>query len=169
MKMKRMKKSAALFLTIILFAGMTGRHVFENIKEVKSTAEQNVSNQPMYLLHDEELNDLEIDFLAYVKTEGQKAAGEFFIPVRKPGTFLSYKPKGRLKIAGAASMVPMMEKMAEEYMKLNPNAVIFVKTSSTDKGFMETFQKKCNFGMASRKLKDYEKTLLEREMIAKRK
>lgn len=167
MKMKNIRISAALFLTIILFAGMTGRYVFENIKAQKVTG--NTSNQPLYLLHDGDLDDLEIDFLAYVKTKGQKIAGESFIPVHKTRTFLSYQPKGELKIVGAASMAPMMEKMAEEYMRLNPNAKISVKVSNTTQGFMKTFKKECNFGMASRELKDYEKTLLECEMTAKTK
>ena len=162
MKMKSISKSAALFLTIILFAGMTGQYALKNIRT------NSTSNQPLYLVHDENLNDLEIDFLAYVKTEGQKIAGKSFQPAKKVSKFLSYQPKGEIKIVGDASMALMMENMAEEYMKINPNAKVTVKKSNTDKGFMDTFQKKSNFGMASRQLKDYERELLKDEIIAKR-
>lgn len=124
-------------------------------------------SRSFHLVYTGKLSDLEQDFLSYVKSQGQKIVGDSYVSIYKAGNFLSWKPKGTLKINGSTSVVPLMKQLAEEYMKQNPNAKVEISASDSTEGINHAMEHKCNFGMVSRELKDYEKELLNDEVIAK--
>ena len=123
-------------------------------------------SRSFYLAYSGKLTDLEQDFLTYIHSAGQEIVGKSFVPIAKSSTFLSNKASGEIKITGSTSVAPLMEELAEEYMKLNPNAVIQVIASDSSDGLTKAMSSECDFGMSSRELKDYEKELLDYEVIA---
>ncbi|MGN1146990.1 MAG: substrate-binding domain-containing protein [Lachnospiraceae bacterium] len=124
-------------------------------------------DRAFYLAYCGKLTELEQDFLTYVHGAGQEIVGQSYVPIAKSNTFLSNKADGTILIAGSTSIAPLMEELAAAYMKLNPNAEIVVEQSDSSDGLTRAMSGTCDFGMSSRELKDYEKELLEYEMIAK--
>ncbi|HRR36282.1 MAG TPA: substrate-binding domain-containing protein, partial [Clostridia bacterium] len=66
------------------------------------------------------------------------------------------KPSGKVTVAGSSSVTPVMEKLKEAYIKLNPNAVIEINQSDSTTGVNSALDGICDIGMASRALKDSE-------------
>ena len=132
---------------------------------------QNNAGYPLsrsfYLVWNGKLNDVEDDFMRYIRGAGQEIVSQSYTAVGKQSSFLSLKPKGKITVTGSTSVGPLLECLAEEYMKLNPKAVITVKQTDSSDGIRQTMQGKCNFGMSSRDLKDNEKEILDYESIAR--
>lgn len=123
-------------------------------------------SRSFYLVYTGKLSELEQDFLTYVHGAGQELVEKSYVPVAKSSTFLSNKEKGRIEITGSTSVAPLMKELAQAYMELNPNAVItVVETDSTD-GINRAMAGECDMGMSSRDLEDYERELLDYEIIA---
>lgn len=120
-----------------------------------------------YLAHSGQLNDLEEDFLTYVHSAGQAVVAESFLPIAKNSSFLSNKEAGTIVIGGSTSVAPLMEKLADAYMKINSNADIVVQASDSSDGLTKAMSGELDFAMSSRELKDYEMELLDYEAIAK--
>lgn len=123
-------------------------------------------SRTFYLAYCGQLNELEQDFLTYIHGAGQAIVSESFIPVAKSSSFLSNKEKGTIKIGGSTSVAPLMEKLAEKYMELNPNAKITVEATDSGDGLNRAMTGELDLGMSSRDLKDYEMELLDYEAIA---
>ncbi len=123
-------------------------------------------SRSFYLAYNGKLSDLQQDFMTYIKSKGQAIVSEKYVAVSKSSSFLSNKAEGTLQIQGSTSVAPLMEELAIGYEKENSNASVeVVATDSTD-GLNQVMQEKCDFGMSSRELKDYEKELLDYETIA---
>ena len=59
-------------------------------------------------------------------------------------------------VAGSSSVTPVMEKLKEAYLAINPNATIEVQQSDSTTGMTSVMEGMCDIGMASRDLKDSE-------------
>ena len=132
---------------------------------------QNNAGYPLsrsfYLVWSGKLNDVEDDFMRYIRGAGQEIVSQSYTAVGKQSSFLSLKPKGKITVTGSTSVGPLLECLAEEYMKLNPKAVITVKQTDSSDGIRQAMQGKCDLGMSSRELKDNEKEILDYESIAR--
>lgn len=124
-------------------------------------------NRNFYLAYSGKLSELEKDFLTYVEGKGQEIVGENYQTVKKTTTFLSGKPKGTIKIGGSSSVASLMQELSDAYMQINPNAEITVVTTDSTNGLTGAMSGIYDLGMASRELKDYEKELLDYDVIAK--
>ncbi|MGN0377263.1 MAG: substrate-binding domain-containing protein [Suilimivivens sp.] len=135
------------------------------------TADVNDSKYPLsrafYLAYGGKLTELEQDFLIYVHGAGQEIIGKSYTQVAKSSTFLSNQAKGTITIGGSSSVYPLMKELAENYMAINPNAEITVSRSDSTDGLTGAMNGTYDLGMSSRELKDYEKELLDYEMIAR--
>lgn len=112
------------------------------------------------------LSDLEQDFLTYVTGKGQTIVSQSYVPAKNSTTFLSGQQTGTITIHGSTSAAPLLQELAAEYMSINPHATIVVTASDSTTGLNDAMQGICDFGMASRELKDYEKELLTYQVIA---
>lgn len=145
----------------------------ENVKSLNVEGRNPEENEKyplsrdFYLAYSGKLSDLERDFLTYVHGAGQEIVGKDYDTVAKSSSFLSNQSKGEITIEGSTSVAPLMEELAEAYKKLNKNAEITVTATDSTKGLTRVMEGKCNFGMSSRKLKDYEMELLDYESIAR--
>lgn len=123
-------------------------------------------SRPFCLAWSGTLSELEQDFLTYVLGSGQKIVEQSYVPVDNSTTFLSGQQEGTITIHGSSSAAPLLEELAEAYMEINPHAVIEVTASDSTSGLNDAMQGNCDFAMSSRELKDYEKELLDYEVIA---
>jgi len=117
---------------------------------------------------DDAITDLGKDFISYVMSaEGQAiVADNGYVASQTADAYAGSKPQGKLVIAGSSSVSPVMEKLAEAYQTLNPDAQIEIQTSDSTTGMTAAMDGSCEIGMASRALKEAETELLASVTIA---
>ena len=80
--------------------------------------------------------------------------------------FESNKASGKVVVAGSSSVTPVMEKLAEEYQKVNGGVTVEVQQSDSTTGMTSAIEGTCDIGMASRELSDDEASKLTATAIA---
>jgi phosphate transport system substrate-binding protein len=98
------------------------------------------------------------DFLDYILSDdGQTVVeGKGYVSLGGSGAYAGGGVSGKVTVAGSSSVSPVMEKLAEAYMALNPDVTIELQTSDSTTGMTSAAQGLCDIGMASRELKDSE-------------
>ena len=117
---------------------------------------------------DDAITDLSKDFIDYVMSaEGQAiVAANGYVASDSADAYAGSRPQGKLVIAGSSSVSPVMEKLAEAYQALNPDAQIEIQTSDSTTGMTAAVDGSCEIGMASRALKEAEAAQLTGVTIA---
>jgi phosphate transport system substrate-binding protein len=141
----------------------------DSVKAVKiDGADATVSNinngsykisRPFNIAVKEELPPVAQDFVNFILSDkGQKviAANKYIQVAAK--SYISSKASGKIVVAGSSSVSPVMEKLIEAYKSENPNAKIELQTSDSTTGVTNAINGTCDIGMASRSLKDSEKS-----------
>ena len=105
-----------------------------------------------------QVSEVAQDFIDYIlSSEGQKVVeSKGYIAVETKGSYKGTKPAGKIVVAGSSSVTPVMEKLKEEYLKLNTNAQIEVMLSDSTTGMNSAVEGICDIGMASRAVKSSE-------------
>ena len=141
---------------------------------VEATAENVKSgdyavSRPFNIAYKGELSDVAQDFVDYImSSDGQKIVSDNgYVTVSENAAYSGKKPSGKISVAGSSSVSPVMEKLAEAYQKVNTNAKVEIQTSDSSAGMQSAMGGTCDIGMASRDLKDEEKSALKVETIAK--
>ena len=103
-------------------------------------------------------SELTQDFISFIlSAEGQTVVAESYIMVDgNAQPFEGTMPSGRIVIAGSSSVTPVMEKLKEAYLLINPNASIEIQQSDSSAGMNSLISGTCDIGMASRELKEAE-------------
>lgn len=98
------------------------------------------------------------DFIDFIMSaDGQKIVEENgYIKVSENAAYSGSKPTGKIVAAGSSSVTPVMEKLKEAYLAINPNATIEVQLSDSTTGMTSAIDGICDIGMASREVKDSE-------------
>lgn len=116
-----------------------------------------------------EVSEAAQDFIDYIlSAEGQQiVSDEGYITIDDAApAFAGGQASGSVTAAGSSSVSPVMEKLAEAYMKLNGNVKIEIQTSDSTTGMTSAIDGVCDIGMASRELKDTEADKLTATVIA---
>lgn len=126
-------------------------------------------SRPFNIAYKGELSDVAQDFVDYImSSDGQKIVSDNgYVTVSENAAYSGKKPSGKISVAGSSSVSPVMEKLAEAYQKVNTNAKVEIQTSDSSAGVQSAMGGTCDIGMASRDLKDEEKSALKVETIAK--
>ncbi len=126
----------------------------ENIKNGTYTLAR-----PFNIATKEGLSEAAQDFVNYIMSaEGQQViADNKYIPLDDAPAYEGKQVSGKIVIAGSSSVTPVMQKLAEAYQVVNPNAEIEVQQSDSTTGMQSAIDGICDIGMASRDLKDSEK------------
>lgn len=126
-------------------------------------------SRPFNIAYKGELSDVAQDFVDYImSSDGQKIVSDNgYVTVSENAAYSGKKPSGKISAAGSSSVSPVMEKLAEAYQKVNTNAKVEIQTSDSSAGMQSAMGGTCDIGMASRDLKDEEKSALKVETIAK--
>ena len=115
-------------------------------------------SRPFNIATKDGLSDVAKDFIDYILSkEGQAVVEKSgYISAVSGEAYAGKKPSGKVTVAGSSSVTPVMEKLKEAYIKLNPNAVIEINQSDSTTGVNSALDGICDIGMASRALKDSE-------------
>lgn len=126
-------------------------------------------SRPFNIAYKGELSDVAQDFVDYImSSDGQKIVSDNgYVTVAENAAYSGKKPSGKISVAGSSSVSPVIEKLAEAYQKVNTNAKVEIQTSDSSAGMQSAMGGTCDIGMASRDLKDEEKSALKAETIAK--
>ena len=126
-------------------------------------------SRPFNIAYKGELSDVAQDFVDYImSSDGQKIVSDNgYVTVSENAAYSGKKPSGKISVAGSSSVSSVMEKLAEAYQKVNTNAKVEIQTSDSSAGMQSAMGGTCDIGMASRDLKDEEKSALKVETIAK--
>ena len=149
------------------------------IEGVDATVE-NIKNgsyavsRPFNIATKEGLSEVAADFVAYIMSaEGQAIVAEngYITVADDAAAYAGSAPAGNVVVAGSSSGTPVMEipaeaasensgrvmeKLAEGYQAVNPNATIEVQQSDSSTGMNMAMEGTCDIGMASRALKGSE-------------
>lgn len=103
------------------------------------------------------------DFVNFIMSDqGQKIVEKnkyISVDTNSAYTFKSSgKASGKVVVAGSSSVSPVMEKLIEAYKSVNPNVKIELQTSDSTTGITNAASGTCDIGMASRSLKETEKS-----------
>ena len=115
-------------------------------------------SRPFNIVTKDGLSEVAADFVKYIMSEdGQKVVEDNgYISQGNAGAFKAAGVKGKINIAGSSSVTPVMEKLKEAYVAVNPDVQIEVQQSDSTTGMTSAAEGVCDIGMASRELKDSE-------------
>lgn len=97
-----------------------------------------------------------IDFILSQEGQAVIEANGYIASVEGAASYAGNSIAGKVVVAGSSSVTPVMEKLKEAYLALNPNAEIEVQQSDSSTGVNMAIDGSCDIGMASRELKDSE-------------
>lgn len=99
------------------------------------------------------------DFINFIMSaDGQKVVSENgYITVDDAApAYAASGVSGKVVVGGSSSVTPVMEKLKEAYVALNPDVTVEVQQSDSTTGMTSTIDGAYDIGMASRELKDSE-------------
>ena len=113
-------------------------------------------------------NEVAKDFIAYIMSkEGQQIVNDNgYIGVEATESYKASGKKGKITLAGSTSVAPLMDKLKDEYVKLNADASIEIQESGSSAGIQSAIEGATEIGMSSRELKDEEAKELQVQKIA---
>lgn len=114
--------------------------------------------RPFNIVTSDDVSEVAADFIKYIMSEEGQAVVEEngYISQGNEGTYEASGLSGEISVAGSSSVTPVMEKLKEAYVALNPDVTIEVQQSDSTTGVTATIEGICDIGMASRELKDSE-------------
>jgi phosphate transport system substrate-binding protein len=144
-----------------------------DIDGVKATVENVKSgtypvSRPFNIATKGEPKGLAKDFIGFILSkEGQAVVSNGYIAVDdKAPAYSGNKPSGKLVVGGSSSVTPVMERLKEAYIAVNPAASIEIQQSDSSAGLKDAINGICEIAMASRELKDSELEQLSPIQIA---
>lgn len=114
-------------------------------------------------------NPIAADFIQFVLSSDGQAIAEHTSLIKAAASDTAYTPKklsGKLTLSGSTSVEKVMEKLREEYIKLNPDVQVEITYSGSGAGIKDAIAGKVDIAMSSRALKDEEKTSLDENIFA---
>jgi len=113
-------------------------------------------------------NPLVEDFIKFMlSAEGQALLGSSWTSAEaNPDSYTSEGLTGTLKVGGSTSVEPLMQRMREAYIELNPGVEIEISGGGSGTGINEATEGMLDIGMSSRNLRDNEKEALTDITIA---
>lgn len=117
--------------------------------------------RPFYLAVNKNADENEIteELLAFIFSElGQEIVSNNGLVSAEITTtdFASTKPSGTITVGGSTSVTPVMEKIKEAYLEINPNASIDIQSNGSSTGMNGAIDGTIDIAMASRDMKDSE-------------
>lgn len=130
----------------------------------EATAE-NVKNgsykvaRPFNIATKGEAKGIAADFIKFILSDEGQAVVEKngYISEGSAGAYTAAKLSGKISVGGSSSVTPVMEKLKEAYIKLNPDVTIDVQQNDSSSGMKGAIDGIYDIGMASRDVKDSEK------------
>lgn len=115
-------------------------------------------SRPFNIVTKADSSDAAKDFISYIMSEEGQAIveEEGYVSQGNEGAFKGQDVKGTVTVSGSSSVTPVMQKLAEEYQKVNQNVKIEVQQSDSTTGVTDAISGVSDIGMASRAVTDEE-------------
>lgn len=115
-------------------------------------------SRPFNIVTTSNVSPLAQDFIDFIMSADGQAVieGEKYIPVSDAPAYSGTKQSGTVTVAGSSSVTPVMEKLKEAYVAVNPDVTVEINQSDSTTGVNSAIDGICDIGMASRELKDSE-------------
>ncbi|MGN0626855.1 MAG: substrate-binding domain-containing protein [Oscillospiraceae bacterium] len=134
-----------------------------NIDGAKASVE-NINNgsykisRPFNIATKDNLSEAAQDFISFIMSaDGQKVIEDNkYIAVSDAPAYSGSVSSGKVVIHGSSSVTPVMEKLKEAYIAVNPGVTVEIQQSDSSTGVTDAIDGTCDIGMASRDLKDSE-------------
>lgn len=106
----------------------------------------------------DELSAVSKDFISYIKSSiGREIIEKSgYVAVLEGDEYVTKKLSGKITVNGSSSVSPIMETLAEEYMKLNSKVKIEINISDSSTGITSAINGNCDIGMSSRTINQSE-------------
>lgn len=145
----------------ISLGSLSGNVKAISVDGVSATVE-NVKNgtysiaRPFIICTKNDVSDAAEDFMNFILSDdGQSIVGKDYISVSS-GSFKSNGASGKVTVAGSTSVGPVMEQIADAYMKINSSVTVEIQQTGSGAGITSTIEGACDIGMSSRELKQEE-------------
>lgn len=114
--------------------------------------------RPFNIATKEGLSDTAQDFIDFIMSaDGQVVIEDNgYIAVSDADAYSGSMASGKIVVSGSSSVTPVMEKLKEAYLVINPDVTIEIQQSDSSTGMSNAIDGTCDIGMASRELKDSE-------------
>lgn len=114
--------------------------------------------RPFNIATTSEVSDEAQNFISFIMSaEGQAVIEDNgYISATDGAPYEGTAVEGKVVVAGSSSVTPVMEKLKEAYLAVNPNADLEIQQSDSTTGMTSAIDGICDIGMASRELKDSE-------------
>ena len=115
--------------------------------------------RPFNIATKEGLSEVAQDFISFIMSADGQAVIEdngYIAVAENADAYQASGLSGKIVVAGSSSVTPVMEKLKEAYLALNPGVEIEVQQSDSSTGMNNAIDGICDIGMASRELKDSE-------------
>ncbi len=114
--------------------------------------------RPFNIATTAEISDAAQNFISFIMSaEGQAVIeANGYISAAEGAPYEGTAVEGKIVVAGSSSVTPVMEKLKEAYLALNPNADLEIQQSDSTTGMTSAIDGICDIGMASRELKESE-------------
>jgi len=140
-----------------------------NIEGVAPTAANILSgsyliSRPFIIITGSALSPVAQDFVNFILSkEGQDRVVERgFVPVDgNAAAFVSNRASGAIVVGGSTSVEPLMGRLREDYLAINPNATIEVHGTGSGAGITGAQDGVVDIGMSSRDIRDSERERLD--------
>lgn len=114
--------------------------------------------RPFHIVTQDAVSDAAQDFIDYITSADGQAVIEDngYISVSDAEAYSGSMESGKVVVSGSSSVSPVMEKLKEAYLIINPGVTIEIQQSDSSTGVSNAIEGTCDIGMASRDLKDSE-------------
>ena len=139
-----------------------------NVEDIKAGTYK-VSRPFNIAYKDGTLSDVAQDFMNYIlSAEGQQIIEQegYISVVDNAESYSGSGMSGKVTLAGSTSVSPVMEVLADEYKKINPDVTIEIQQTGSSAGISSAIEGVCDIAMSSRDLKDSEAADLKPVQIA---
>jgi len=126
------------------------------VENIKSGAYK--ISRPFIIVTKDGISEAAQDFIDFIMSADGQAVIEDkgYISVSDAAAYAGGMESGKIVISGSSSVSPVMEKLKEAYIAINPGVTIEIQQSDSSTGVSNTIDGTCDIGMASRELKDSE-------------
>lgn len=125
--------------------------------------------RPFNLVYnDDKLSDVAADFVKFImSSEGQAVVTKKgYISVKTSDSYKSSGLTGTVVLDGSTSVGPLMDAIADEYKKLNPDVKVQIQQAGSSAGINSAIEGVCDIGMSSRELKSSESAKIKAHKMA---
>ena len=125
--------------------------------------------RPFNLVYnDDKLSDVAADFVKFImSSEGQAiVTKKGYISVKTSDSYKSSGLTGTVVLDSSTSVGPLMDAIADEYKKLNPDVKVQIQQTGSSAGINSAIESVCDIGMSSRELKSSESAKIKTHKMA---